>query len=175
MHNERPVGMDDPHGLWKPQAAQMHIGTQRFTNSDEDLGFLNRQGVANMAINQMPVHREIGWDVEWQRLAEKAKCALPVQTLNAGRSRIPAFMRGDFKQGGAGNETVCKISRTESVPLGNVVALPVQTKLGAHYVLFGRVAYSRGGKGAALYAPPGDFKHFIAGLNLCLGCMAESD
>ena len=46
-------------------SSQMHIGAQRFTNSDEDLGFLNRQRVANMAINQMPVHREIGWDVEW--------------------------------------------------------------------------------------------------------------
>ena len=120
MHDERPVGMGDPHGLWKPHAAQMHIGTQRFTNSDEDLGFLNRQGVANMAINQMPIDRDIGWDVEWLA-AQKAKCAeyeielemvaLPVQTLNTDGSRIPAFMRGDFKQGELEVETVCKMVR----------------------------------------------------------------
>ena len=76
-------------------AAQMHID-MAFTNSDEDLGFLNRQGVANMAINKMPIDREIGWDVEWLSAAQKAKCAeyeielemvaLPVQTLNTDGS-----------------------------------------------------------------------------------------
>ena len=250
MHDERPVGMDDPHGLWKPHAAQMHIGTQRFTNSDEDLGFLNRQGVANMAINRMPIDREIGWDVEW--LADqKAKCAeyeielemvaLPVQTLNTDGSRIPAFMRGDFKQGELEVETVCKMvraagdagipaikyflcemenQRTESVPLGRGdvsystfnlekadVATPryedpVSAEQNWERITFFLERVIPVAEKAQVrmachpcdpWLPPGfkgvdrvlggaeGFKHFIEicpspyhGLNLCLGCMAES-
>ena len=75
MHDERPVGMDIRTGC--KHAAQMHIGTQRFTNSDEDLGFSIAK-VANMAINQMPVH-EIGW--MWNNAAaQKAKCVSTISS-----------------------------------------------------------------------------------------------
>ena len=148
MNDGKSTGADDPHELWRPGAPEMHIGTQRFTNSDEDLNFLNRHGVSNMAINSMPVDREIGWDVEWLA-KQKEKCAeydielemvaLPVQSLNEDGSYVPAFMRGDFKKGEEEVELACKMvraagaagipalkyflcemenQRTESVPVG---------------------------------------------------------
>ena len=36
---------------WNSENPRMHIGTQRFSTSDEHLEFLARCGVTNMAIN----------------------------------------------------------------------------------------------------------------------------
>ena len=61
---------------WDPENPRMHIGTQRFSTSDEHLEFLARCGVTNMAINDA---REItpdpssGWTVE--ELVEKKEKA----------------------------------------------------------------------------------------------------
>ena len=148
MSQAKTANAPDPHSLWHPGAPLMHIGTQRFSTSDEDLNFLARQGIRNMAINSMPVDREIGWDVDWLA-AQKEKCAaydielemvaLPVQSLNEDGSYIPNFMLGDFKKGEEEIEVACKMvraageagipalkyflcemenQRTESLPLG---------------------------------------------------------
>ena len=45
MDNVKSVGLEDPYRLWKPNSPSLHIGTQRFTTSDEDLNFLNRHFV----------------------------------------------------------------------------------------------------------------------------------
>ena len=141
-------GAPDPELLWQPDEPRMHLGTQRFTTSDEDLEFLARYGVQNMALNSMPIDREIGWDVEWLA-GQKEKCArfgvdlemaaLPVDKLNEEGDSIPNYMRGNFKKGEREVEIVCKMvraaaaagipaikyflcemenQRTESVPLG---------------------------------------------------------
>ena len=62
---------------WDPENPRMHIGTQRFSTSDEHLEFLARCGVTNMAINDA---REItpdpsrGWTVE-EIVEKKEKAA----------------------------------------------------------------------------------------------------
>ena len=141
-------GAPAPESLWYLDAPRMHIGTQRFTTSDEDLEFLARHGVQNMALNTMPLDREIGWDADWLA-GQKEKCAsygvdlemvaLPVQQLNEDGGQIPNYMLGDFARGEQEMEVVCKMvraaaaagipaikyflcemenQRTESVPLG---------------------------------------------------------
>jgi mannonate dehydratase len=148
MNYEKPIGMDDPHRLWGLDIPGLHIGTQRFTTSDDDLNFLNRHGVSHMALNTMPVDRDIGWDVDWLT-GEKDKCekfdidlemvALPVQSISEDGLSIPAFMRGDFKAGEIEIDLLCRMikvageagipamkyflcemenQRTESLPLG---------------------------------------------------------
>lgn len=138
----------DPESLWQPDEPRMHLGTQRFTTSDEDLELLARYGVQNMALNIMPIDRESGWDVEWLA-GQKERCArfgvdlemvaLPVNKLNEEGDSIPNYMRGNFKKGETEIEIVCKMvrsaaaagipaikyflcemenQRTESVPLG---------------------------------------------------------
>ena len=104
---------------WDANNPAMHLGTQRFTTSDEDLAFLARNGVQNMALNTMPVDRQIGWDVEWLG-GVKEKCAghgielemvaLPVQQLNEEGS-VPNYMRGDWAAGEQEIEIVCKMVR----------------------------------------------------------------
>ena len=148
MNYEKPFGMDDPHRLWELDIPGLHIGTQRFTTSEDDLNFLNRHGVSYMALNTMPVDRDIGWDVDWL-MGEKDKCekfdidlemvALPVQSISEDGLSIPAFMRGDFKAGEIEIDLLCRMikvageagipamkyflcemenQRTESLPLG---------------------------------------------------------
>lgn len=142
VSSEETVG-----AVWDLQNPGMHIGTQRFTTSDEDLEFLARHGVQNMALNTMPINREIGWDVEWLT-GQKEQCArhgvelemvaLPVNLLNEDGG-VPNYMRGDWKKGEEEIEIVCKMvraageagipaikyflcemenQRTEAVPLG---------------------------------------------------------
>ena len=52
----------------------MHVGTQQFTTTDEDLEYLARHGVFNKNENFITFHREYGWDVE-ELVAKKEKCA----------------------------------------------------------------------------------------------------
>jgi mannonate dehydratase len=114
---ERPA---DPLSLWNTQSPRLHLGTQRFTTSDEDLEFLARHGVTSMAVNRMPVHRDIGWDAQLlgsQR--EKAAgygvdlemVALPIASLNEAGGSIPAYMLGDFSAGEREIDVVQKMVR----------------------------------------------------------------
>ena len=52
----------------------MHVGTQQFTTTDEDLEYLARHGVFNKNENFITFHREYGWDVE-ELVSKKEKCA----------------------------------------------------------------------------------------------------
>ena len=108
---------------WDPENPRMHIGTQRFSTSDEHLEFLARCGVTNMAINDA---REItpdpsrGWTVE-EIVEKKEKAAkhgitvemvaLPVQHLNVDGGFVPEFMRGNRKDGEKEIEIACDMVR----------------------------------------------------------------
>lgn len=108
---------------WNPENPRMHIGTQRFSTSDEHLEFLARCGVTNMALNDA---REItpdpsrGWTVE-EIVEKKEKAAkhgitvemvaLPVQHLNVDGSFVPEFMRGNMKNGEKEIEIACDMVR----------------------------------------------------------------
>ena len=86
----------------------MHVGTQQFTTSDEDLEFLARYGVANKNENFITFHRAYGWDVE-ELVQKKEKCtqfgidmemvALPMARLNVNGGGIPNFMLGNQTAG----------------------------------------------------------------------------
>ena len=52
----------------------MHVGTQQFNTSDEDLEYLARHGVAHKNENFITFHREHGWDVK-ELTEKKEKCA----------------------------------------------------------------------------------------------------
>ncbi len=112
--------LPDPHSLWSTDSPRLHLGTQRFTTSDEDLEFLARHGVTSMAINRMPIDREIGWDVD-SLAGEREKAAtfgvdlemvaLPINNLNEAGGSIPAYMLGDFKAGEQETTLVQKMVR----------------------------------------------------------------
>jgi mannonate dehydratase len=113
-------GAPEPHSLWDTGEPQLHLGTQRFLTTDEDLEFLARHGVTNMALNRMPCDREIGWDAEWiGQQKEKADSydvdlemvALPMHALAADGVSTPAFMRGDFAAGEEEIDIVQKMVR----------------------------------------------------------------
>ena len=120
MEATKTSGAPDPASLWQKGEPGLHLGTQRFSTSDEDLEFLARHGVENMALNTMPIDREIGWDVEWLA-GQREKCAsygvnlemvaLPVQKLNEDGGSIPNYMLGDFERGEQEVELVCKMVR----------------------------------------------------------------
>ena len=113
----------DINSLWDPHNPRMHIGTQRFLTSDEHLEFLVRHGVNNMALNRMPLDRDIGWDVEWLA-GQKEKCAshgvelemvaLPVAQLNEDGGSTPNYMLGNQEKGEREVELVCKMVRAAS-------------------------------------------------------------
>lgn len=137
---------DEP--VWDSQNPRMHVGTQRFTTSDEHLEFLARHGVFSMSVSDITFYRDRGWDAE--EIAEKrARCArygidvemveLPIPRLNVDGEQVPHYMRGDWKKGEKEIDLVCKMvrataeagipaikyylcemenQRTESVPLG---------------------------------------------------------
>ena len=52
----------------------MHVGTQQFSTSDEDLEYLARHGVFNKNENNFTFHRDYGWDVA-ELVAKKEQCA----------------------------------------------------------------------------------------------------
>ena len=120
METTRTSGASDPESLWHPDEPLMHLGTQRFTTTDEELAFMARHGVENMALNRMPIDRDIGWDAEWIA-GEKERCArfginlemvaLPVQQLNEDGGAIPNYMLGKFGKGEQEVELVCKMVR----------------------------------------------------------------
>jgi len=120
METTRTSGAPDPESLWHPDEPRMHLGTQRFVTSDEDLEFLARHGVENMALNRMPIDRDIGWDAEWIA-GEKERCArfgidlemvaLPIHEFNEDGGSIPNYMLGKFGKGEREAELVCKMVR----------------------------------------------------------------
>jgi mannonate dehydratase len=98
----------------------MHVGTQQFTTSDEDLEFLARHGVTAKNENHITFHREYGWEVE--ELAEKRqKCArfgidlemvaIPLARLNVAGGGVPNFMLGNQEEGDREIELVCNMVR----------------------------------------------------------------
>ena len=105
---------------WDPQNPQMHVGTQRFTTSDEHLGFLERFGVNSMAVNDITFSRDYGWDAE-ELAAKKEKCksygvdmemvALPIHRFNEDGGSVPNYMLGNREKGEKEIELVCKMVR----------------------------------------------------------------
>ena len=145
-----PEGRQTEHasGVWDLDKPRMHVGTQRFTTSDEDLGFLARHGVYNMAINDLSFSHERGWDVE-ELAGKREKCksfgidmemvALPIHKFNVDGGSTPNYMLGNSEKGEKEIEMVCQMvkatgdagipaikyflcemenQRTEAVPLG---------------------------------------------------------
>jgi mannonate dehydratase len=106
--------------LWDPQRPRMHVGTQRFTTSDEHLEFLARHGVNSMSVSDIAFHRDRGWDAEELAL-KRAKCArygidmemveLPIRTLNVDGGQVPHYMLGNWQEGEKEIELVCKMIR----------------------------------------------------------------
>jgi len=106
--------------LWDPQNPRMHVGTQRFTTSDEHLEFLARHGVNSMSVSDITFHRDRGWDAE-EIAAKREKCArygidmemveLPIRHLNCDGGEVPHYMRGDWRQGEGEIALVCQMIR----------------------------------------------------------------
>ncbi len=59
-HSTHPAAAPEPRSLWNAKEPGLHLGTQRFLTTDEHLEFLARHGVRNMALNTMPLDRDIG-------------------------------------------------------------------------------------------------------------------
>ena len=98
----------------------MHVGTQQFNTSDEDLEYLARHGVFNKNENFITFHREYGWDVA-ELKQKKEKCArfgidmemaaIPIAKLNASGGEIPDYMLGNREEGDREIELVCNMIR----------------------------------------------------------------
>ncbi|NKB68159.1 MAG: TIM barrel protein [Candidatus Latescibacteria bacterium] len=126
----------------------MHVGTQQFNTSDEDLEYLARHGVFHKNENFIDFNHDDGWDVD-DLAAKKEKAArfgveiemvaIPIAQLAPDGVTVPTYMRETSAQGDAEIELVCKMvrqaadvgipaikyylcemenQRTESVPLG---------------------------------------------------------
>ncbi len=98
----------------------MHLGTQQFTTSVEDLEFLARHGVTAKSENSITFHRDYGWDVA--ELKEKRRqcgrfgidlemVALPMAQLDVGGGPIPGFMLGQREAGAREIQLVCNMVR----------------------------------------------------------------
>ena len=98
----------------------MHVGTQQFNTSDEDLEYLARHGVFNKNENFITFHREYGWDVA-ELKQKRQKCArfgvdmemvaIPIARLNASGGEIPDYMLGNREEGDREIELVCNMIR----------------------------------------------------------------
>ncbi|MDA0747908.1 MAG: mannonate dehydratase [bacterium] len=149
MASQKVAGpIEHASAVWDPQNPRMHVGTQRFTTSDEHLEFLARFGVNNMAISDITFSRDYGWDAD-ELGAKKEKCksygielemvALPIHKFNEDGGGVPNYMLEHREKGDKEIELVCKMvrataaagipaikyflcemenQRTESVPLG---------------------------------------------------------
>lgn len=98
----------------------MHVGTQQFDTSDQDLEYLARHGVFNKNENNITFHREYGWDVD-ELVQKKEKCAefgitmemvaLPIADLNVNGGSVPNYMLGNYEEGDREIELVCNMVR----------------------------------------------------------------
>ena len=103
----------------------MHVGTQQFNTSDEDLEYLARHGVFNKNENFITFHREYGWDVA-ELKQKKEKCArfgidmemvaIPIARLNASGGEVPDYMLGNREEGDREIELVCNMLRQAAEP-----------------------------------------------------------
>ena len=76
----------------------MHVGTQQFNTSEEDLEYLARHGVFNKNENFIAFDRENGWDVQ-ELIEKKERCArygiememvaLPMAQFHIGGEAVP--------------------------------------------------------------------------------------
>ena len=120
----------------------MHVGTQQFNTSDEDLEYLARHGVFNKNENFIAFHREYGWDVE-ELVAKKEKCArfginmemvaLPIHQFNVNGEAVPNFMMGNYEEGDKEIELVINMVR-QAAEAGNPShqVLPLRPRKPAH-------------------------------------------
>ena len=109
--------------VWDAEKPRLHVGTQRFTTSDEHLEFLARHGVNHMAISDLRFRRDLGWEVE-ELAQKKARCAghgidlemaaLPLHQLNEDGGPIPNYMLGNWEKGRREIELVCNMVRAAS-------------------------------------------------------------
>ncbi|MEC9379111.1 MAG: mannonate dehydratase [Candidatus Latescibacterota bacterium] len=98
----------------------MHVGTQQWTTTDEDLEFLARHGVTAKNENFITFDREIGWDVK-ELIEKKEKCAkfgiememvaIPISSLNCHGGQVPNYMLGNREEGDKEIELVCNMIR----------------------------------------------------------------
>lgn len=114
------VEQEHASAIWDPENPRMHVGTQRFTTSDEHLAFLVRHGVNSMAVNDITFSHDYGWDVE--ELAKKReKCAgygidmemvaLPIHRFNVDGGSVPNYMLGNREKGDKEIDLVCRMVR----------------------------------------------------------------
>ena len=98
----------------------MHVGTQQFNTSAEDLEYLARHGVANKNENFITFHRDYGWDVK-ELVEKKERCAgfgidmemvaLPMAHFNINGDGVPNFMMGNYEEGDKEIDLVCNMIR----------------------------------------------------------------
>ena len=98
----------------------MHVGTQQFTTTDEDLEYLARHGVTAKNENSITFHREYGWDVK-ELIEKREKCArfgvdmemvaIPVSQLNVDGGPTPNYMLGKRAEGDREIDLVCNMIR----------------------------------------------------------------
>jgi mannonate dehydratase len=101
----------------------MHLGTQQFTTTDEDLEFLVRHGCLAKNENFITFHREYGWDVD-ELVEKKEKCArsgvdmemvaLPIADLNVKGGGVPNYMLGNYEEGDREIELICNMIKQAS-------------------------------------------------------------
>lgn len=98
----------------------MHVGTQQFNTSDDDLEFLARHGVSAKNENFITFNREYGWDVK-ELVEKKEKCArwgidmemvaIPIANLNVDGGEVPNYMLGNRDKGDEEIRLVCNMIR----------------------------------------------------------------
>ena len=98
----------------------MHVGTQQFTTTDEDLEYLVRHSCLAKNENFITFHREYGWDVA-ELVEKKEQCArfgldmemvaLPIASLNVDGDGVPNYMRGNYEEGDKEIELICNMIR----------------------------------------------------------------
>ena len=98
----------------------MHVGTQQFSTSDQDLEYLARHGVFNKNENNFTFHRDYGWDVA-ELVAKKETCArfgiememvaLPMAQFHTSGEGVPHFMQGEYEEGDREIELIINMVR----------------------------------------------------------------
>ena len=114
---------------WRPSAngdkntPLMHVGTQQFNTSEEDLEYLARHSCHAKNENFITFHREYGWDVD-ELVTKKEQCAkfgvdmemvaLPIHQLAVDGESTPNYMRGFNDEADKEIELICHMIRQAS-------------------------------------------------------------
>ncbi|MEC7490810.1 MAG: mannonate dehydratase [Pseudomonadota bacterium] len=98
----------------------MHVGTQQFNTSAEDMEYLARHGVFNKNENFITFHRTHGWDVD-ELIHKKETCAsygiememvaLPCAQMDVNGGSVPNYMLGNREEGDREIDLVCNMIR----------------------------------------------------------------